>query len=68
MTLDQTANTIYSAMKAQAWELAKGNLRALVKILGSVPSTDASGDRQWQALDAKVEAFILDVEDEGLHE
>ena len=63
-------HTIYTAMKGATWEDAKGKLRALVVMKGSVPSRDVrdTGEQPWEALQSRVEAFIKDVEDEGLHE
>lgn len=63
-------DTIYTALKAAAWEEAKGKLRALVAIQGSIPSrnvTDTETPR-WEELSARVEAFIGDVEDNALQE
>lgn len=60
---------IDSAMKAQQWETAKGALRALVSIQGSYSYGDVMPmERQWQKLEKLVDAFIRNVEDNGLHE
>jgi hypothetical protein len=69
---------IDAAMKAQAWEMAKGALRALVAIQGSYQSggyiTSESGIemtpeyKRFDDLNARVEAFIRNVQEDGLHE
>lgn len=63
---------IDSAMKAQQWELAKGNLRALVAIQGSystgIPTHMQKEKPVWEVLESAVNAFIKKVEDNGLHE
>lgn len=55
---------IMEALKASAWEEAKGKLRALVAILGSTPS-DHQGYEEWAEVQQRVEAFITSAEDEG---
>lgn len=68
MTINET---IYHAMKAATWERAKGELRALVGIKGAVRTepTPLPGERfPHQDLQDAVEAFIANVEDNGLHE
>jgi hypothetical protein len=61
---------IFSAMKAQTWEEAKGKLRALVGIQGSIPSRPVGDESKarWEELSDRVEEFIRGVEDDGLHE
>lgn len=67
MSLDET---IYCAMKAAAWERAKGELRALVMIKGAVSSDGVpfGAPFPYEALQARVEDFIRGIEDDGLHE
>ena len=55
------------ALKAQAWEEAKGKLRAVVALQGCYRSGVLRGDR-WEALSAEVGRFIKEVEDNALHE
>lgn len=57
-------------MKAQAWEEAKGKLRALVGIQGSIPSRAVGDEAEapWVDLSRRVEAFIEDIEGDALHE
>ncbi len=60
-----------SGMKGQQWERAKGELRAMVMLVGGMTPHRAVGDTsiaQWQQLEIKIETFIKDVEDNGLHE
>lgn len=66
MRNDEIPAAIYSAMKAAAWERAKGELRALVAMQGSVPSTDTAS--RWDEAGARIEKFITRFEDDGLHE
>lgn len=61
------------ALKAQQWEKAKGELRALVALQGSYSSADRTPVDQeqterWQALDAAVRNFIQFIEDNALQE
>lgn len=62
---------IDAALKGQAWERAKGELRALVQIQGSystgIPSHMKTEPDQWELLKAKVNEFIEAVENDGLH-
>lgn len=61
--------SIDSAMKAQQWERAKGELRALVSLQGSYHS-GCEGD-QWEKyreLSERTEKFIEEVEDDALQE
>jgi hypothetical protein len=52
------------------WEEAKGKLRALVMVQGSVGGRAVGDDSEWpwRALEKRVEAFVSQVEDDGLHE
>ncbi len=61
---------IDSAMKSMVWERAKGELRALVEIQGSYSSAEREpkGESKWERLEAAVNAFVTQVEDDGLHE
>lgn len=62
---------LITTLKAQAWEEAKGKLRAVVAIGGSVSSggPDPGNHRdKWPKLNADVERFIAEVENDGLHE
>lgn len=58
---------IADALKAQQWERAKGELRALVALQGSHESNGSNTER-WRELDRSVEDFIKSVEDNGLQE
>ena len=57
-------------MKAQQWERAKGELRALVAMQGSFTSGggDTHETTRWRELGKRVESFIKSVEDDGLEE
>lgn len=76
MSVKSGSGTFYvdCAMKAQQWGRAKGELRALVGISGSYAQEIAESEvrwkttPRWQRLQEKVNAFIQDVEDNGLHE
>jgi hypothetical protein len=66
---------IADALKAQQWERAKGELRALVALQGSYTSPypdhvdkEKEHHKKWEALQARVEEFITAVEDDGLQE
>ena len=60
---------IDAMLKAAQWERAKGELRALVSMQGSYSSggDDTHEYKRWQDLEKRVEAFVADVEDNGLH-
>lgn len=68
------SDDIYSAMKHQQWERAKGELRAMVALLGSQPAKYEHGtgrhlpNAKWEKLNALTADFIRDVESNGLHE
>jgi hypothetical protein len=56
-------------LKGQQWERAKGELRALVSMQGSYKSTAGNyRSERWEELNAKVHAFIKEVEDDALQE
>lgn len=55
-------------LKAQQWERAKGELRAMVAMQGSYSSTSEQELSRWQDLRERVENFIDAVEGEGEHE
>lgn len=64
---------IDSALKAAQWERVKGELRALVAMQGSYSSHEMPGETsstmaRFVMLDKRVQVFIKDIEDEGLHE
>lgn len=62
---------IDAAMKAQQWERAKGELRALVAIQGSYSLGRSPGDEspaKWQILQKRIEKFIEGVEGDALQE
>ena len=67
-TTNQTIRTIYAAMKAAAWARAKGELQALVGMVGSCASTDDVGATQHSELAIAIESFINDIESRGLEE
>lgn len=65
---------IAAALKGQQWERCKGELRAFVLLQGSYHSASLAGEkpsslevRMRRAKDM-VEAFIVEMEDQGLHE
>ncbi len=58
---------IPEALKAQQWERAKGELRALVALQGSYSYTANTADK-LEKVEARVEEFIADFEALGLHE
>lgn len=68
------SDELFSAMKAQQWERAKGELRAMVALLGSQPAQyeEGTGDyienKHWERLKSLTDDFIKEVEDYGLHE
>ena len=58
----------HSAAKAQQWEIAKGHLRALAAIDGTVSTAEAERPYRFEVVEAVIEKFIKDFEAEGLHE
>lgn len=64
-------NTFISAMKAVAWEEAKGKLRALGQLDGARQyDSHYPSDKQprYKIVEERVERFIREFEDDGLHE
>jgi len=61
------ANEFRSTMRALSWERAKGALRELVAVKGSVHSGDDKSS-SWEELERRIEKFIKTIEDEGLQE
>jgi hypothetical protein len=47
-----------------AWERAKGEMRSMLHTFWG----DTSSENQFDKFDAKMEEFITDIEDNGLHE
>lgn len=65
---DPTNETIVNMMKAQQWERAKGELRALAYMQGSYPAGGGHTFERWKNIHNRIEAFIKDIHDHGLHE
>jgi hypothetical protein len=55
-----------SLFKTSAWARAKGALREVGEIAGQ--GRTGSRHKNWQEIEARVEAFIQTFEDDGLHE
>jgi hypothetical protein len=64
----QRFHTLYSAMKAMAWERAKGALRECAAAIGATHGAPADEIYKWETFNAKTEDFIKEIENEGLHE
>jgi hypothetical protein len=62
MNKDLITTTIFSAMKAQAWEEAKGKLRSLVVMQGSIHGPSDRQSEYYEKLDELVETFIKEIE------
>lgn len=60
-----TDENILRVLRAQAWERAKGELRAVAATFFGEPS---AREGQFDAFDAAVNDFVAKVEDEGLAE
>jgi hypothetical protein len=63
---------VQTMMKAAAWENAKGAVRASVALVGSTDvgsvQQDAARRAQWAEFHSRCEAFIKDIEKDGLCE
>lgn len=65
---------VLQMLKAQAWEEAKGKLRALSaieghrRILMSTPQNVDLAANKWRKLNILIEEFIERLEDDGLQE
>jgi len=64
---------VIGLQKAVLWEQAKGQLRAMVAAEGTAAAQYGAGGAyiepvRWQKLKLRVEAFIAEVENEGLDE
>jgi len=64
--MTQDSETLYSAMKAAAWERAKDELRACVAISGSRHGGINRDKAVWEAFNKSVEDFIVHVEENRL--
>ncbi len=53
--------------KIVLWEQAKGLLRAVAVAAGSYPSNIVTSTK-WETVDDRIETFIRNFEDDGLHE
>lgn len=67
------ADQIRMVQLAAQWEIAKGHLRAVAAISGSKPveyepSTGRPLESKYDELNARIEAFIKDIEQDALHE
>lgn len=58
----------HSAAKAQQWEIAKGHLRALAAIDGACSTSGSERPYRFEVVEAAIEKFIKEFEDQGLHE
>jgi hypothetical protein len=52
--------------KAMAWEEAKGKLRTVAAIEGTIPSGMVRSP-DWEEIKKKIEDFITNFESEGMH-
>jgi len=65
------SESLVQLLKAQAWELAKGNLRAMTNIeshrrlMAPMPNKHQLDryQNQWESINKRVEDFIKDIED-----
>lgn len=58
----------HSAAKAQQWEIAKGHLRAMAALDGSVSSSEMTRPYRYEKSSAAIEKFIREFEAESYHE
>lgn len=65
--LDEVQRYLIGAVKAAAWEEAKGKLRALVALSGQNPASE-EGTERYERIKGKVERFIRSFEEYGLDE
>ena len=59
-----TDETTWRILRAMAWQRAKGELHALLQTYVNSGDSGDSGDK-FEKMDAAVEAFTKQVEDEG---
>lgn len=57
---------IATMLRTQAWERAKGELRSMIHTFQSTVGYDTTSE--YERLNAAVEAFITEVENNGLQE
>jgi hypothetical protein len=60
-----------SGMRAMQWEKAKGELQAMVALVGNTIQARPVGDDDpaaWEKLEERVDTFIKEIEFLGLHE
>lgn len=64
-----STNTVLRAMKAQAWEEAKGKLYGMLAVVGmqrleaNTPQQDIEASADWEALNARIERFVSEIEE-----
>jgi len=63
-----TPARMISIQKAALWEEAKGKLRAMAATAGECSSMNQKLASRHTNVAERVEAFILDFEEDGLHE
>jgi hypothetical protein len=63
-----TRDEAISLQKAALWEEAKGKLKAVVATGGQCSPVKSHHGERWTALEKAVDAFIVDVEENGWHE
>lgn len=62
---------IISGMRAQQWAKAKGELAAMVQVVGGTTGSRPVGSKeqeQWELLEQRIHEFVRSIEDDGLHE
>lgn len=55
-------------LKTLQWEIAKGYLRSLAALEGSVSSGESERPYRFEQIEKRVEDFITAFEDDGMHE
>lgn len=58
----------HSLAMSQQWEIAKGHLRAMTAMAGSVSSGESERPYRFERIGDRIESFIKDFEADGFHE
>lgn len=62
---------LISGIRSQQWAKAKGELEAMVQVVGGTTVSRPVGSKapeKWEVLEDRIKEFVQSVENDGLHE
>lgn len=66
--MSRTVYDMIGTLKAMQWEIAKGHLRSLAALEGSVSSGETDRPYRFERVGERIEAFIKSMDEDGLSE